>query len=274
MKNFRADIHCHSTYSDGTFTPEELILEAKKIGLSGLSITDHDTINAYDEAFALAQKHDLELIPGIEFSTVYNGKSIHILAYSFDVHDPRVREFCERHQRRRTNRNRAILEKLRSAGMPIEEKELQSTSTVGRPHIAQAMIAHGYVSSINAAFNQYIGDNKSCYATGDSFSTEETVELIKEINGIAVIAHPHLVYSPGTVQQLLALPFDGIECYYAKLNPSQEKRWLKIAKERDLLITGGSDFHGSVKPDIPLGCSWINEETFSRLKERYVENTT
>jgi len=265
--DFRADLHCHSTCSDGTLSPNELVVLAKETGLSGLCITDHDTIESYPEVFKKAEEIGIEMIPGIEFSTVLLGESVHILGYSFAIDHDEIRNLCLQHVDRRRNRNEEILELLKKNGMPIH-LDLEGKPK-GRPHIAQAMVEAGYIDSVAQAFKKWIGDQKPCYSKGTSISTEETIRVIHEAGGIAVIAHPHLLRHNWIIPRLLELDFDGIECYYARLGMNRHQRWLDIAKEKGLLVTGGSDFHGAIKPNIPLGCSWVNEETFRILQERY-----
>lgn len=262
---FRADLHCHSTCSDGSLTPEELILLAKEKGLSALSITDHDTIGAYQTEFLrFAETQEILVCPGVEFSSSFKSKSIHVLGYAFPIPNPIIEKFCLEHYQRRKRRNLNILEKLRRFRMPIEEQELSNFNipVVGRPHIAKLMVEKGYVKDVKEAFQKYIGDNKPCYDPGPAFSVEQTISILHEGGGKAFIAHPHLIKYKNVIKYLLSLPFDGIECYYARFSPAQEKKWLDIAKEKNLMISGGSDFHGSFKPGIELGSSWVDEETF------------
>lgn len=275
MNEFRADLHCHTTCSDGTTSPHEIIHMALENGLSGLSITDHDTIDAYDEALPLAKKMGIEMISGVEFSSMQDEVSVHILAYSFPLNSPVIKDFCLKHKLRRTNRNREILKRLAAHGMPLSEEEVlavitdcppNAQCTVGRPHIAQAMLKKGYIHSIQEAFNKYLGEDKSCYTPGESFTTQDTIDIIHQAKGLAVIAHPHLINHAKTLKKLLEMNFDGIECYYARFTEESEARWLKIAKHRNWLITGGSDFHGTIKPNIPLGASWVAEEPFRILQ--------
>lgn len=283
MNDFRADLHCHTTCSDGTVTPKDIIHLAKAKGLSGLSITDHDTIDAYDEAIPLAKELGIELISGIEFSTIFNEISVHILGYSFDLKNEEIHKLCLKHYQRRENRNKAILEKLASHGMPITEAEVIACTTasstdshriIGRPHIAQAMIKKGYVASVKDAFKLYLGEDKPDYVRGDIISLDETLEVIHAAKGFAVIAHPHLIKNESLVAKLLHKKFDGIECYYSQLQAAQHVRWIKIAKNNQWIMTGGSDFHGDIKPTIPLGCSWVDETTFAVLKKRFHENNS
>lgn len=267
---FRADLHCHTTFSDGTMTPEELLCHAKEIGLSGISITDHDTIDAYITAPGIAKELGLLLGSGVEFSSIFQGISIHILGYDFDLSSPAISGLCERHKTRRNERNKAMLEKLSRLSMFIDEEELLSMGdrSIGRPHIALLMIKKGYVSSIKEAFNTYIGDGKPCFVPGVGISSEETIAAIHKGGGKAFLAHPHLLGHANKIKQLLKLPFDGIECHYGRFPPEQEKRWIRVAEEKSLLISGGSDFHGSVKEFIQLGCSWVGEESFHKIFQR------
>lgn len=269
MNDFRADLHCHSTCSDGSETPEELVAHAVKIGLKGLAITDHDNTDAYSMALPHAIKSGLKLLTGVEFSTNHLGHSVHILGYAFIPGHPSIEGLCKLHRTRRKNRNCEILRMLANKGMVLTEEEVQSKSnkTTGRPHIAQAMVERGYVSSINEAFNKWIGDGKPCFVRGETVSTEVTIEIIHKARGLAVIAHPHLIDNPSLIDQLTRLSFDGIECYYARFSHMQEKKWLDIASMKGWIATGGSDFHGSVKPETPLGASWVDEKTFQLLED-------
>jgi predicted metal-dependent phosphoesterase TrpH len=274
MKNqFRADLHCHTTCSDGTVTPEEIIQVALDKRLQGLSITDHDTIEAYRTAFPIAQAKGLKLISGVELSATHRQTSVHVLAYSFALSSPLIRSFCQRHHQRRQERNQRILDLLTQHGMPLTAEDLSaSPHSIGRPHIALAMQKKGYVSTMQQAFHDYIGEGKPCYARGEAVSVEETLDIIHRARGLAVIAHPHLIENVGIVKDLLEMNFDGIEGYYGRFLPSEHERWLKIGARKGWVITGGSDFHGSIKPMLPLGCSWVNEETFKVLQCHFQEN--
>jgi 3',5'-nucleoside bisphosphate phosphatase len=263
---FRADLHCHTLYSDGILSPEEIISKAKEIGLSGLSITDHDSIEAYETAPHFAKEKQILLGSGAEFSCAYNEANIHVLAYDFDVKNPSIQSFCEKHRERRNERNHVILEKLKRHNMVLDEEELRHMGhMIGRPHIARLLLKKGYVQSVRQAFELYIGDLKSCYYRGPGFSIEETLSLIHEAKGKAFIAHPHLMRSSSIVKNLLKLPFDGIECHYAKMPPDQERKWVKLAKERNLLMSGGSDFHGDFNDHNALGNSWVDEANFHQI---------
>lgn len=265
---FRADLHCHSTCSDGSFSPFEIIDLAVSSDLQGLSITDHDTIEAYATALPYAEKKGLPLISGIELSCVHKETSVHILGYAFSLSSPAMTTFCERHWKRRRERCHAIIERLEKIGLPINRESLPKKG-IGRPHIALEMIKKKYVSSIEEAFRNFLGEGKPCYIPGEAFSVEESIDVIHQAKGLAVIAHPHLIKNTKIIKDLLSMPFDGIEGYYSLFRSPQEKPWIKIGLHRGWLITGGSDFHGAIKPQILLGSSWVNQETFNILKSHF-----
>lgn len=267
---FRADLHCHSTFSDGTDTPAELIEKAVQIGLSGLSITDHDTTEAYQVALPVAKAKGLMLLSGVEFSAAYREEPVHILAYGYNLASPSILELCARHTERRQARNLAIVENLHSLGIMVKPLELHHQGSWGRPHIAQAMVNLGVVQTVQEAFEVYLGEGKPAYDPGEPVSVEETIAIIHAGQGKAVLAHPHLLKRSTTIRAMLAMPFDGLECYYARLGPSQEKKWIDLARQRGWLITGGSDYHGLIKPQTMLGASWVGRETFELLYNHFL----
>ena len=275
MNNFfRADLHSHSTFSDGSDTPEELIDKAIALNLNGLSITDHDTFEAYTRAIPYAKARNFPLLPGIEFSTTFRNESIHILCYAFPLENKEIASLCERHHIRRLKRNKAILDKLRRFGILITEEEITPSlpnSVVGRPHIALALIKKGVVTTLREAFQKYLGEGKKAYVPGEVISTEETIRCIKKAGGIAILAHPALITRKRILKGLLELPFDGLEGYYANLPAHQEEPLITKAKEKGWMVTGGSDYHGSIKNHISLGCSWVNEETFQLLYGHFLK---
>ncbi len=266
---FKADLHTHTTCSDGSFTPKELIDLACKENLQGLSITDHDTIDAYAEAIPYAKQKGILLAPGVEFSCEHKRKSVHILGYDFSLENANFKAYCLRQQHKRVIRNKGILDRLRRLRIIIEESDLRKIHdnplTIGRPHIAEAMILKGYVRSIQEAFQSYLGDQGCCFVQGEPFPVQEGISIIHEAGGKAFIAHPNLYTNHQFVEEILSLGFDGIECYYGRFSYGKEKKWLDIAKKRDLLISGGSDFHGSAKPQVFLGCSYVEKEAFASI---------
>lgn len=269
VSDFKADLHCHTTCSDGSLDPKEMIDLAVEIGLSALSITDHDTIDAYKVAIPYAKEKGLLLGTGIEFSCEYKKQSIHVLGYGFSLEDETFSKYCLRQQEKRLHRNREILEKLQRLHIAVEEKDLvllhEKASTLGRPHIAAVMVSKGYVRSIQEAFQLYLGDDKRCFVPGEPFPVAEAIDVIHKAGGKAFIAHPHLYQNSHLIKEVISLPFDGIECYYGRSHPDKVKRWKKMAQHKGLLISGGSDFHGKAKPHIPLGASWVDLAIFESI---------
>lgn len=257
----KADIHCHTTCSDGSDEPLTVLRLAKQIGLNGLSITDHDTIDAYTpELFAAAQELDIRILTGIELSSELQDVPVHVLGYGFDINSSSLKAFLTEMQERRRERNRTILKKLAEKNIVITEEELKGRKAAGRPHIAQLLVEKGRVRSIQEAFEIYLKD-----VPGFRPTPRTVIEEIHKANGKAVLAHPHFYKKKSFMRHVLEAPFDGIECYYAMLSKAQELPILKLASERNLIPTGGSDYHGSVKPHIPLGFSWVTEPIFEQL---------
>ncbi len=263
---FKADLHCHSLLSDGTDSPNALVDLAIEQGLSGLSITDHDTIAAYPDVIEYAAQKNFPVISGVEFSASYRGDPVHVLGYGFDVHNKTILQLCEHHQQRRHDRNEKILANLAKMGVEIPYDELGSEGTIGRPHIALALHKRGVVGSIKEAFDLYLGEGKAAYDPGEPITVEETLDVIAQSGGKSVLAHPHLIKRSSTLRFALEQNFDGLEGYYAKFPLTQERKWIDLAKRKGWLVTGGSDYHGTVKPHNSLGSSWVSQEVFDALR--------
>jgi predicted metal-dependent phosphoesterase TrpH len=265
---FRADLHCHSTCSDGALNPHELVDLAIKKGLQGLSITDHDAFDAYPEVLTYAAQNNLAMVTGVEFSASMNGKSVHILGYGFDPENHELKAFSERHRERRVARNRELLERLKTEGISIDEDELYTSSPsrmIGRPHIALLMVKKGHVKDMRTAFKKYLGDGAKCYVPGPLFTLEETLDHIRHAGGKPVLAHPHLYDGKKFVKKVLEKGFWGMECSYGSLSILQNAPWHTLAAELGLHKTAGSDYHGPFKVNAELGSSTVSEETFNLL---------
>ena len=261
----RYDLHCHSFYSDGTCSPKELIEKAKAEGLAGLSITDHDTFQAYFDV----KDCGLRIIPGIEVSAEFEGKSIHVLGYSFDPNDADFQAFCLKQRVLRLERLDQMLKLLEKQGVPLDRALVVTTDdpnhTFGRVHVALALIKQGYIKDVYQAFKRYIGDGKPCYVSGFKCSVQEAIDAIHKAKGFAVLAHPHLIKSRSLVKRLLALNFDGIEAYYGRFSPDVNEHWVQRAKDKNMFVTGGSDFHGLPKHEGVLGSQTAPMEVFEKL---------
>lgn len=265
------DLHTHTNCSDGSDSPLELLMKAKEIGLDGISITDHDTISAYTpQLFEKAALLGLDLITGVEFSTQFEETTIHVLGYCYDIHSPLIKEFCKRHVERRRDRNSQMIEKLQKLGISISLDEINRdhNAIIGRPHIAEVMVKKGYALSIQDAFNQWLGDGKPGYVQGEFFDLQETIAIIQNSGGKAILAHPILISKKALLRKIKKFDFDGWECFYAKFSFEQNNEMAKIADNYGFIKTGGSDYHGEIKPLNKLGSAYTDAENIERLKSR------
>jgi len=258
------DLHTHTTESDGSFTPEELIAEAKRVGLSAIAITDHDSISGIKKATLLADELGIELIPGVELSTDYNGKEVHVVGLYVNDEDEyfltKIKEFKEN----RDSRNAIMVENLQKEGFAITMEELTAENpdcVITRANIARFLYEHGMIPTIQTAFEKYIGDNCKCYVNRFKITPMDGVRLIKKAGGTAILAHPLLYHmSDSTLQKMVdemkEAGLDGIEAIYCTYTPAEERQMKQFAKENGLLISGGSDFHGTTKPKLELGTGY------------------
>lgn len=261
MDTRKIDLHVHSTESDGTFTPSELVAEAVKVGISAFALTDHDTIDGISQAKKAAAGTDIELISGVELSTQYNGKEVHILGLMLDETNPALLEHLSRFRLSRDTRNEKMFEKLREEGFDITQESLRAMFPEGvltRAHIARYLLENGYIKSMNIAFEKYIGDNCRCYIKRNKITPGEAISILHTAGGLAILAHPVLYHmSAVTLRRLIEdcreAGLDGIEAVYSTYQSGDEHQIKALAKEYGLAISGGSDFHGSNKPLIHLG---------------------
>jgi len=256
------DLHTHSTASDGSYAPAEVVRLAKEGGLAAVALTDHDTIDGVAEAVAAGEKYGVEVIPGVEISARFPGGSMHILGLYIDYTNGHLDERLAVLKRARAERNPQIIAKLNAMGIPISMAQVEAISgggQVGRPHIARALLEAGFVSNIQQAFDIYLRKGGKAYAGKFRFPQEEAIAMIRDVQGVPVLAHPFTLGlgSAFALRHLLLelknLGLAGLEVYYSEHTPEQEALYLKLARELDLLITGGSDYHGANKPEITLG---------------------
>lgn len=256
------DLHVHSNCSDGTYTPEELVAYALEKGLKAFALTDHDTTAGIARAQRAASGTGLELIPGIELSTECKGKDIHILGLGIDPENAYFQDQLLRFQNARDLRNEKMIEKLREHGIDITLEQMRACfpdSVWTRAHFARYLFDHGYVKEMWDAFDLYLGDHAPCFIPREKVTPFQAVQLIHEGGGYAVLAHP-LLYRLGEeplnllVKTLTGCGLDGIEAIYSTNRFSDEADMRQLARRYGLAITGGSDFHGSNKPSIDLGC--------------------
>lgn len=271
-----ADLHMHSTYSDGSLTPEELVKLAVKKGLATIAITDHDTVEGVDIASRTAQGYDLEVIPAIEFSTFRGKAEIHILGYYIDHKEPQLLNKIREIFTARIERARKMVKLLNEQGVEItfqQVKEIAGDDYIGRPHIARALVAAGYVQEIGEAFcEEYIGNNARAYVPKYKLTPEEAIELISKAGGISVLAHPVFINhgSPlkkGKIKELVNFGLEGLEVFHSKHDNEATQYYQTVARELELLITGGSDFHGENSPGVEMGDVTVEDKFVRKLKE-------
>lgn len=251
------DLHLHSTYSDGTMPPKELVEKAAGIGLTALSITDHDTIAGTQEALTAGKVFSVEVIPGLEISSKFRDINLHLLGYQFNWQDRRLAEVLKRLQGARSIRNLEILSKLQSLGLEISEQDLireSGNGVAGRPHFARLLVKCGVVKNNDQAFAQYLKKGRCAYAPRFLLDVEEAIDIIHGAGGIAILAHP--IQLPCSfselseiIRQLKIAGLDGLESYYPTQKGKIGKRIKDLARTHQLLETGGSDYHGDVRPN-------------------------
>ncbi|MEX0648162.1 MAG: PHP domain-containing protein [Balneolaceae bacterium] len=267
----KADLHTHTTASDGTLSPGELVALANKKGLKILSITDHDTVKGYFEAKEIAAASGIELISGVEITAIWNQKEVHILAYGFDEHNPDFIQMLRKQKKARLRRMKSIVEKLRKQGLDIDMDEVRAESgpgNVGRPHAASVLIRKGYVASVAEAFIRYLSTEKLTGIQTDYVSIEDVVKLTRQAGGVLSLAHPGPLYSRQEIDELLSSGLDGLECIHPSHNFNVQRTYTKMAQARHLLVTGGSDFHGSRKSDYDpyFGIVTVGEQFVASIK--------
>lgn len=274
----RIDLHTHSTASDGTLTPTELMRAAKAAGLSAIALTDHDTFEGLPEARAEAERQGVELVPGCELSLDYGGLPTHLLALFVDERPGHVVHELTRVRVARANRNAVMLEKLKAVGVHLrrEDVERHATGVVGRPHMAQAMLAAGVVKSFEEAFTRFLGSSGLAYVPKVKLTPAEAIGAIHADGGLAVLAHPYLLsQQPRHIEAMLldltGMGLDGVEVYYTEHSDKYTALMAELAQRLGLLMSGGSDFHGSVKPGVALGKGrgglYVRGELLEAMKE-------
>jgi predicted metal-dependent phosphoesterase TrpH len=256
------DLHSHTTASDGTYSPAQLVEEARRTGVRTLGITDHDTFSGYDQALPLAHQAGLDLICGIELSTKLHGHSVHLLGYFLS---PLLnadglgvfRRWIGDLQASRRERNVRLIARLRELGLDITLEEVQARGgeMTGRPHFAQVLIQKGYVSTVQQAFDEYLDESAKGYVTRREPAFAEAVKYIRDAGGIASLAHPIRLREDvaAALPELRAAGLNAIEVYHSDHSAAQTALYRQLAEQHGLLVTGGSDFHGAVKPEIHLG---------------------
>ncbi len=274
------DLHTHSTASDGSFSPLELVEHAHKIGLGAIALTDHDTVSGIPEFLEAAVDYPLEAVPGVEVSVEYSGNEVHIVGLFIDyTMEPLLELLCEI-RKNRNRRNELIIEKLQKMGFDITLQELLDVAggeSIGRPLLAKILIEKGYFTEVQEVFDKCLKRGASAYCARVLPSPEKAIHEIHQAGGIAIWAHPlyrsknDRTYLRKVLRKLSELKIDAIEAYYTSFSPGQTRAVLEVAEEFSLLVSGGSDFHGTNQSNVNLGKGYgelaVPFEVFEKLKE-------
>lgn len=266
-KHVRIDLHIHSTASDGTFSPSEILNMARDLMLGAISITDHDTIEGSRQAVFNGIPPSIKFLTGVEISAAFpssfsrSSGSLHILGYGIKLEDLKLNQTLKLLQQSRRDRNPHIVERLKSLGFDLSLTEIMKEagkSQIGRPHIAQVMVKKNYAKSIDEAFDKYLAKGRPAYVDKYRIPSAEAIEVILNARGLPVLAHPGLLDDEGDavlglVDELKKMGLKGIEVFYPEHTSVQTAYYTEIAKRFDLLLTGGTDFHGFIKPEVKMG---------------------
>lgn len=265
-----ADLHLHTEFSDGTDTPERVVELAREQGLSAIAITDHDETQGIARTVAAAARHGIEVLPGIEMSASVDGLEVHLLGFCFDVHHPGLRTHLAEQKARRVSRVREMVGRLRQVGVTINAEEVFQVAgegTVGRPHVAQVLLRHGYVSTRAEAFSRYIGPNNPGFVPGSPLPPARIIQVIRQARGVPVLAHPVYLKRDAVIPAFVKDGLAGLEVYHPGHTPDLVQRYEQMADRLKLLKTGGSDYHGTSKEGAPIGAVKVPYALIDTLKQ-------
>ena len=274
-----ADLHLHTRYSDGTFTPRELVRQASGLGFAAIAVTDHDTLDAIPEALAAGQEFGVEVIPGVEITSRVESQELHMLGYLFGEswRDANLRAVLDHATRIRQQRVEQFVDKLNGLGIALTVDDVQACSdcgTVGRPHVAMALQRRGVVASVNEAFARFLKRGKPAYVERYRMEAAETIGHIQRAGGVAVIAHPGLNYLDKRLREMVDQGLGGIEVWHTRHTPGQTEHYLEMAETLGVCATGGSDCHGPVRDGVLLGRIRLPYQRVEALKQRAVQHSS
>jgi predicted metal-dependent phosphoesterase TrpH len=266
-----ADLHLHTNFSDGTFTPEELVFQAQKAGLACIAVTDHDSVEACVRAGAACASVKMEFIPGTELTAEHDDTELHLLGYFLDTHNEKLLTEIARFQVVRQSRIHEMVALINKLGTPLKAESvftLANCKSPGRPHVARAMVKEGFVKNLDEAFERFLKKGRPAWVPKSKISALEAIELVHQAGGLAVMAHPGLNRTDNIIPALVAAGMDGIECFHTKHSTTMSERYLEIADKHHLLVTGGSDCHGFSKGKPLIGTVRLPYEHVEKMKER------
>jgi len=265
-----ADLHLHTKFSDGTYTPEELVGHASRRGFAAIALTDHDTVEGCPRAALACQQAGIEFVPGAELTAEQEGSELHILGYLMDTGNSRLLEEMARFQSVRQNRIREMVARLNQIKVPLREEavfELANCRAPGRPHVARALVAAGLCGSLDEAFERFLRRHRPAWVPKFKMSAAHAIELIHQAGGLAVMAHPGLNHNDEIIPAMVEAGLDGIECFHTKHSTTMSERYLEMADRFELLVTGGSDCHGMSKGKPLIGTVKLPYEHVEALKD-------
>lgn len=265
-----ADLHLHSHFSDGTFSPEEIVRRASELGLRALSLTDHDTTDGWTEMQQCCARQGIRWIPGIELSTRHRGEEVHLLGYFLHPELDALKEKLRDFQKRRQDRVHRMVRRLTEHGIDWDADAVLSgiqCDAPGRPHVARALVTHGVVSNVSHAFRKFLREGKPGWVASEYPSTSEMIRAVHADHGMAVLAHPGLGVSNESVVDLASQGLDGLEVYHTAHKPSLVKKYLYFATKHRLVATGGSDCHGLISGGPRMGKTMLPEAGFELFAE-------
>jgi hypothetical protein len=269
-----ADLHLHSHFSDGTYSPEELAAHARRCGLAAIALTDHDSVEGCSRTALACEAAGIEFVVGTELTAEQDGNELHILGYCFDVQNVRLLTQIARFQTVRQNRIREMVARLNRIKVPLSADAvfaLANCRAPGRPHVARALVAAGLCANLDQAFERFLKKNRPAWVPKFKMSGEEALELIHQAGGVAVLAHPGLNRTDAAIPGLVQAGMDGIECFHTKHSTATAEHYLEVADQFHLLVTGGSDCHGLSKGKPLMGTVKVPYEHVERLRSRAAE---
>ena len=269
------DLHIHTTASDGLLTPVQVVEFAKEAELAAISITDHDTIDGYQAAKKRAEELEIDLIPAVELSTSHKGEDFHILGYLIDYENPEFLKKINSFQEERRIRGEEMVEKLNELGIDLRMetvKNIAGKGSVGRPHLADALLKEEFVHTYEEAFARYLGYHAPAYVPKRCLTPQEGIDLIHLVRGVAVLAHPGTCRSQYAIYDFLQLGLDGIEAYHSKHDRETTQNYINLANKLGLIYTGGSDCHGRRKGKILIGAVKVPYRCLEMLRKVKEEN--
>jgi len=263
-----ADLHLHTHFSDGTFSPEEVVARGRQAGLVALALTDHDTVEGCARMTAACAAAQIEFIPGAELTAEYEGIELHILGYFIDTKNPKLLRELARFQIVRQNRIREMVARLNERNVPLQADAvfaLANCRAPGRPHVARALVQAGHCATHDEAFERFLKKDRPAWVPKAKMSALEAIELIHQAGGLAVMAHPALNRADHLISNLASAGLDGLECFHTKHSASAIKRYRAFAEQFHLLVTGGSDCHGLSKGKPLIGTVKLAYEHVEKL---------